>query len=220
MGALAPLVYSIMALLISVVLPSPILSTSGSTATLEPGSLSWYEIITAPRNLWMASHAVFAISMFGTIFIRSAFGTVLLFSFVGFSWAINSRIPYSLLGHELSRSYSYDMDNDGRKEEESYTTRQGLIHGIHNMAICLPQVIIMLAMGIVWLITGSDNESHSETAEIQTSLGIVWFLRLGGVFSLCAMYYTTKLRQWDYNHIGSTDRITSNYFLEDSSITT
>ncbi|EED19146.1 sucrose transport protein, putative [Talaromyces stipitatus ATCC 10500] len=205
MGALAPLVYSIVALLIAIVLPSQTLSTRDSTATLGRGPLSWYRIIITPRNLWIASHGVFTIAMLGTFFVRSALGTVLLFSLVGFTWAISSRIPYSLLGDELSRSYSRDNDDDGDEEEDSFTTRQGLIHGIHNIAICLPQIIIMLVMGLFWVITEKKTASHDETVEHQKFLGIVWFLRLGGLFSLGAMYYTTKLRQWDHNRVGGID---------------
>jgi solute carrier family 45 protein 1/2/4 len=41
--------------------------------------------------------------MLGTILVNSATGTVLLFSGVGISWAVTHRVPYSLLGDELSR---------------------------------------------------------------------------------------------------------------------
>lgn len=206
MGALAPLVYSIAALLIAMVLPSQTLSIRDSTATFGVPPVSHYRTITTPRNLWIASHGVFAISMLGTFFVRSALGTVILFSIVGFTWAVSARIPYSLLGDELSRSYARDVDDDDEgNEEDLFTAKQGLIHGIHNIAVCLPQIIIMLIMGLFWVIAEKKTTSPDGTTEHQKFLGIVWFLRLGGLFSLSAMYHTTKLRQWDHKRVGGIE---------------
>jgi hypothetical protein len=142
--------------------------------------------------------------MIGTVFVRSALGTVILFSLVGFTCAISSRIPYSLLGEELARSRAHDY-NDDDEAEDYYRTRQGLIHGIHNIAICLPQVIIMLIMGLFWVITEKETVSHNGSVENQKFPDVVWFLRLGGLFSVGAMYYTTKLHQRTQNRVGSIE---------------
>lgn len=56
-----------------------------------------------------------------------------------------------------------------------------------------------LIMGIIW---GRDVK-HAEEREFGPE--IVWFLRIGGIFSLVAMYYSTKIREpsiEDIEHIG------------------
>lgn len=114
--------------------------------------------------------------MLGTFFVTSATGTVLLFSIVGISWAVTSRMPFSLIGDELSQAPTY-------WNEEDLSNCQGLIYGLHNLAICLPQMIIMSVMGTVWLLTETKDDY----------VQVVWFLRCGGIFALVATYFTTRL---------------------------
>jgi solute carrier family 45, member 1/2/4 len=114
--------------------------------------------------------------MLGTFFVTSAAGTIVLFSIAGVSWAFNSRVPYSLLGDEIYREPTCENNQD-------LSSSQGLIYGIHNLAICLPQIMMISSMVIIW---GSTESTDS-------SFGLVWFLRLGGVSSLVAAYFTTLL---------------------------
>ncbi|KAH8899815.1 MFS general substrate transporter [Thozetella sp. PMI_491] len=164
MGALAPLVHSTISLSVAALWPSQSFSKVASATSLTA------------RNIWAASNFLFGIAMLGTFFITSALGTVLLFGSVGVGWAVTSRVPYSLLGDELSRPSS-------EWGEEDLSDRQGLIYGIHNLAICLPQIIMMSMMGIIWMSTGTKD----------SSLGVVWFLRLGGLFALIAVGFCTRL---------------------------
>lgn len=113
---------------------------------------------------------------------------VILFSIVGFSWAISSRVPYSILSNELR---SLRQTEDG---EQFLARRQGLVHGLHNVAICLPQIIIMLLMGVYFKITEKNGNSGSRTDDEQF-LEVAMFLRIGGLISLFATYYATKLAQ-------------------------
>ncbi|KAH6648861.1 major facilitator superfamily domain-containing protein [Truncatella angustata] len=169
MGALAPLVHSIISLIVAGLLPNR-LSTGVSSS--EINSAVWLN----SRNIWIASNCIFAISMLSTFFVTSAFGTVLLFSIVGVSWAVTSRVPYTLLAEELSRPSTH-------WNKEDLSDSKGLIYGIHNLAICLPQILVMCTMGMVWAVTETQDGS----------LGIVWFLRLGGVSTMLAAYFATKL---------------------------
>jgi magnesium-transporting ATPase (P-type) len=145
--------------------------------------LNWSQALT-PRNVWSISHGIFAISMFGTFWVQSAVGTIILFSIVGFSWAITCRIPYHLLHDELCRSPTYE---NGRSED--FEDSQGLIHGIHNFSICLAQIFVLLIINIVWTFTSTEDGDWF----------LVWFLRLGGVCALLAMYLTSRLR--DLQHV-------------------
>lgn len=202
MGSLAPLFYSVVALFIAMTLPC---QTSVTTVESNSSSGHWY--LLNPQNLWIVSHGLFAVSMLGTFIVESAMGTVLLFSIVGFSWAITSRVPYSLLGDELSRSRIYTDD----EEEDYLADRQGLIYGIHNFAVCVPQVIIMLVMVFFWIFTEEVHGNHGEgrDRDVEEFLGVVWFLRLGGLSALVAMYFAIKLRQCasDTHQIGYVDYV-------------
>ncbi|ETS83081.1 hypothetical protein PFICI_04957 [Pestalotiopsis fici W106-1] len=173
-GALAPLSYSAVSMLMAFIWTSR--SSRDGTAFKFSASLS-----ISDRDIWIASHCIFGWSMLGTFFITSALGTVLLFSAVGISWAVTSRVPYSLMGDELSRGSS-EWSED---EFDDVSDHHGLVYGLHNLAICLPQILIMALMGLVWLFTQTDDSTS----------GVVWFLRLGGLSAFAAAYFATKLAE-------------------------
>ncbi|KAF3022068.1 hypothetical protein E8E14_013375 [Neopestalotiopsis sp. 37M] len=168
-GALAPLSYSAVSLLMAFVWTSQY-SNDGSVLNFS-NTLS-----VTDRDIWIGSHCIFGWSMLSTFFVTSAFGTVLLFSAIGISWAVTARVPYSLLGHELSRGSTY-------LGVEDVSDHQGLIYGVHNLAICLPQILMMAFMGLVWLFTQTNDGT----------VGVVWFLRLGGLSAFAAAYFATRL---------------------------
>jgi hypothetical protein len=148
--------------------------------------MSWYGCISYPHNLWIASQGIFAISVLGATFVKSPLGVVILLSVVGFSWAISSRVPYSILSSELCSLHPME---DG---EHFLARRQGLVHGLHNVAICLPQIIIMLLMGVFFKVTEKNEDSGSRGSDEQFR-DVALFLRLGGLLALAATYYATKL---------------------------
>ncbi|KAJ9411594.1 hypothetical protein DTO045G8_501 [Paecilomyces variotii] len=45
------------------------------------------------------------LAMLGTLFVSFSIGTVVLFGFVGFSWAASAWIPYAFVGAEVSSGY-------------------------------------------------------------------------------------------------------------------
>ncbi|KAJ9268788.1 hypothetical protein DTO212C5_5206 [Paecilomyces variotii] len=45
------------------------------------------------------------LAMLGTFFVTSSIGTVVLFGFVGFSWAASTWIPYAFVGAEVPSGY-------------------------------------------------------------------------------------------------------------------
>lgn len=156
LGHVTPLVYSAVSFLVSLLLPRNYASNS----------------FISKRTLWAISHAIFSLAMLGTFAVHSALGTVILFSTIGISWAISCQMPYSLIGDELVRLH---------REETQLADSQGVIHGIHNMAICLPQIVAMLAMGVMW--TAFD------------SVAVAWVLRLSGLSALLAMGFTMRLER-------------------------
>ncbi|KAL8750570.1 MAG: hypothetical protein Q9184_006379 [Pyrenodesmia sp. 2 TL-2023] len=172
-------------------------ATSLFAAVLLPTLVSLRSSFTL-RPIWIATQTIFASSMLATLIFTSTMGTVVLFSLVGFSWAASNWIPFALLGTELSSCSSRRQLSDGSDDEEKYhnptafhadsenlSNNPGLVYGLHNFSICLPQILVTLGMGVISII--SDSDSGEETLEL------AWILRLGGIFSFVAVYLATKL---------------------------
>ncbi|KAI4170044.1 MAG: hypothetical protein LQ346_008903 [Caloplaca aetnensis] len=182
-GSFVLLAFSAMSLFAAILLPT--LVSASSSFTL--------------RRIWVATQALFASSMLATLIFTSTIGTILLFSLVGVSWAASNWIPFALLGTELSSSSSRrQLSDDGSDDEAKYhkptdihsdpeniLTHPGLVYGLHNLFICLPQILVTLGMGIVSVL--SDSGGGEDT------LKLAWILRLGGIFALVSMYLATKL---------------------------
>lgn len=190
-GLLALLVYTTVALVASIVLP--VLVTASRRVSM--------------RGLWILSQAVFGVSMLGTFLTASSLGTIALFGISGFSWAVSAWIPYALLGAEASssspRAQAYELAAsaeshadegkcyDGEDTGEGCLSNDvGLVYGIHNLAICLPQILVTLAMGVERMLAG-------QTAQDQTGpeTNLAWVFRFAGVFSLVAMYVARGIRE-------------------------
>ncbi|KAF2999122.1 hypothetical protein E8E14_003922 [Neopestalotiopsis sp. 37M] len=173
LGALTPLLYSTVSIFITFWWTS---QSSDDGASLRISD----DLALTDRDVWIGSNCIFGLSMLGTFFVTSSLGNVLLFSTVGISWAVSARTPYSLLGEELSRKMSPWNDDEA-------SDHQGFIYGLNNLAICLPQILIMVLMGLAWLLVPTSDKN--------TISGVVWFLRLGGLSAFAAAYFATKLNK-------------------------
>ncbi|KAI4603051.1 hypothetical protein KJ359_005841 [Pestalotiopsis sp. 9143b] len=172
LGALTPLLYSAVSIFVTFLWGSQSSDDGASFRISDDFALT-------DRDIWVGSHYIFGTAMVGTFFVSSPFGNVLLFSMVGISWAVTARVPYSLLGQELSRGSSRWSDDAAEASDH-----QGLVYGLHNLAICLPQILMMALMGVAWLFMPT-NDGIS---------GVVWFLRLGGLSAFAAAYAATRLK--------------------------
>lgn len=181
-GSFVLLTFSAMALFAAILLPT--LVSIHSSLTL--------------RRIWIVTQAAFASSMLATFMFTSTIGTLALFSLVGFSWAASNWIPFALLGTEVSTSSSRRQLSDGLDDEEKYhnpttiradsgnlSIHRGLVYGLHNFFICLPQILVTLGMGVISIMVDSDSGEEK--------LELAWILRLGGIFAVVAMYLATKL---------------------------
>ncbi|RMJ23185.1 Sucrose transporter [Aspergillus sp. HF37] len=189
-GVLALLVYTTVALVASIVLPVLVIASRH----------------VSMRRLWFLSQAVFGISMLGTFLTASSLGTIALFGISGFSWAVSAWIPYALLGAETSsspRSQAYELAAsteshadegkcyDGENRDEGCLSNNvGLVYGIHNLAICVPQILVTLAMAVERMLAGqkAQDQTGPET-------NLAWVFRFAGVFSLVAMYIARGIRE-------------------------
>lgn len=176
-----------------------------ASAVSIPALISIHSYLSI-RNFWTASQGLFGFSMLATFIIRSTIGTIWLFSIIGFSWAASVWIPFTLLGAEISARSSSNPGvvsamEDLLDEEKTYhvrnehgdiedlASRQGLVYGLHNFSICLPQMLITLGMGLHSMLSAAKGSGYAEQDD-----QIVWSLRLGGLFALVAMFLTTGIR--------------------------
>jgi solute carrier family 45 protein 1/2/4 len=114
--------------------------------------------------------------MFSTLFISSTGGAFIIFGFVGVSWAVANWIPCALLGARISESFA----------DDKLFFSAGTIFGLHNVAICVPQIVISLGTSIFWKLdkdTPTDPES------------IAWVLRIGGVAALAGAWFTKNVER-------------------------
>ena len=196
-------------------------SAAGSLTLLGFSTVAFFAAISLPflvstrqyltmRDLWAASQGIFGFAMLGTFFFTSITGTIILFSAVGFSWAASVWIPYALLGAEISShssqtqgpgSLSVKEDCLDQKEarrahtESSYdlnlSSQPGLIYGMHNVSICLPQMLVTVGMGIQSVVSAEHSNGYSGQ-----SLSLVWILRFGGCCALVATYLATGIENF------------------------
>ncbi|KIM96663.1 hypothetical protein OIDMADRAFT_131223 [Oidiodendron maius Zn] len=184
-GSLALLISSTVSLLTAIVLPR----LTSSLSTWAPGygkagdwrnwndiTISWLSM----RRLWAISSVLFAISMFSTLFVSSVVGIIIIFGIVGISWAVASWIPYTLLSLEISSSHSSTRTIGPFKRNAD---QAGIVLGLHNIAICIPQILISLGSSFLW-------KAHEATPLDASSTG--WILRIGGAAVLMASWLTMK----------------------------
>jgi solute carrier family 45 protein 1/2/4 len=134
-------------------------------------SLSWL----THRRIWIISHYVFAFSMFSTLLVSSTAGTIIISGCAGISWAVANWIPYAFLGAWLS---------ENRKGNGKGLAPAGAIFGLHNLAICMPQVIVSIGSNLLWRLDG-DTLTDPES--------IAWVLRIGGGAALAAAWFTRNI---------------------------
>jgi solute carrier family 45 protein 1/2/4 len=129
----------------------------------------------------MLSHILFAICMLLTIVVTSFTGIFVLVGLSGISWAITIWAPFAIIGAEIS---------DGLVENPllgRYERRQGIVMGLHNVAIASPQVVAAVGSTIIfWMLDGMDHGPQD------SSIG--WVLRLSALPALVAAVLTRRVR--------------------------
>lgn len=122
---------------------------------------------------WTASHLLFAIATFSTIFTTSKMGGIIVIGTLGLSWALTLWAPFAIIGIEIAKS-----SNGTENNLSPLTNDAGLILSLHNIAISAPQIIsALVCSGIFWLarLMGSTDATG-------------WTLRIGGVAALGAAW--------------------------------
>ncbi|CAG8013181.1 unnamed protein product [Penicillium salamii] len=166
------------------------------------------------RRVWLFSHLLFAICMFSTIFISSHQAGSAVVGMIGISWAVALWAPFALISTEVARidpsrqhrqtgetetermvaedrDGHNDHDNDveiGPKDSHggADVAQAGIILGLHNMAISLPQILSSLVCSAIFK---ASQKPRGEPWD--DSVG--WVLRFGGCAALVAAWLTRRV---------------------------
>ncbi|KAK7207490.1 major facilitator superfamily domain-containing protein [Myxozyma melibiosi] len=189
----ALLLYSIMSLTANLVLPlivAPSYSDPNDAAAKTATSASsrlrikW---LTLPRS-WMLSHLVFAAAMFSTFFIHTGAQASVMITLLGIPWAHALWAPFALIAEDVARvkaklrhpSMIYKYEHEA-----------GIIMGVHNVFVSLPQVLSSLGSSILFKLLAKPGRGDAGDNSI------VWIFRLSGFGALVAAYLSTKIKTPD-----------------------
>lgn len=173
--------------------------------TLPPLRIFNRTVTFTVNGLWIFGHAVFLIGTFSTFFITKATQGIVFITILGIPWAIALWAPFVIISEESSRIKSKKQlkssipSTEGRRQNfEDYVHESGIILGVHNMFVALPQFVSSLLASILFKIF---DDSSKEGEESSDSIG--WVYRFGGLATVVALYYSFQLK--DRRHLDSID---------------
>lgn len=205
-GSRAFLIYSLVSVVSSFVLPC--LSRSASQAEGPPGFLertlvslglvkrreqrssgSFLQRLPTPPQMFTLSLVMFGFLMLASILSRSVLGATVVIALCGIPWAVAMWVPYALIGEFVqsqnsSRDYQPlegSLEEDGDLNELARAPLEaGMILGIHNISIVIPQLLTSLVASLVFQLIGTD-----------ASVG--WLFPMGGVLAFFAAVLSVRL---------------------------
>ncbi|ORX57810.1 MFS general substrate transporter [Piromyces finnis] len=181
-GSFALLIYSIISLVASFILPTVKAFYDKMAANKNIDPQSFY------RKVWIFSEIFLAFVFFSTITVSKIWQAIFIISLCGISWAVSMWVPFALIGEYLE-IYNNNQDSKNDDEEESNENKlsSGIILGIHNMYVVLPQFVVTFLSSIFF--------SLIKFMEIQEdnfdSFG--WVLRFGGIGAIISTFLVPKI---------------------------
>lgn len=168
------------------------------------------------RRAWLGSLVLFAGAMFCTPFIRSVEAATVLIGVAGITWAMALWAPWAIISAEISRrdaldrackleashvplrtgqaatagesSSSPDSGSAGDQQESPEDADQaGVILGIHNMAIALPQIVATVGSSIIFKIWQKPRGTPGDHS-------IATVMALGGVCVLASVVFAARIK--------------------------
>jgi len=177
-GSFASLIFAVIALFLNVILPFVVSGISPTEISGGPQATNVWGRKPTMLQAWTASHLLFAIATFSTVFIGSRIGGIIIIGSLGLSWALTLWAPYAIIGIEISMTSSDTENNFELAKNDA-----GLILSLHNIAISAPQILSAICCsGIFWLanIMGSTDATG-------------WTFRFGGLAALAAAWLSRGL---------------------------
>ncbi|KAK9449354.1 major facilitator superfamily domain-containing protein [Limtongia smithiae] len=196
----ALLLYSLMSFVANLILPiiitptylHPELQQEQAQAAAQKWQIKW---LTLPRS-WMASHVLFVAAMISTFFIRTGAQASVMIMILGIPWAHALWAPFALIAEDIARvklllpQSSLSPLATARKAVK-YEHEAGIIMGVHNVFVSLPQVLSSLASSVLFKFLSKPGRGE------ENDNSIVWIFRLSGLGALVAAYLSTKIKNPD-----------------------
>jgi len=131
-------------------------------------------------QIWLASHLYSAFVLFFAGMVGSQTGVILLISSLGLSWAVTLWVPFCLIGLLMSRKREHHLDSGTNGDHQ--LTQMGVVVGLHNAAISVPQILSALICSAVFMASTTANQG---TLMVLLSGGC-WMLV--AAFALCIFF--------------------------------
>ncbi|PSN64611.1 putative sucrose transport protein [Corynespora cassiicola Philippines] len=170
-GAMANLMFAIVALATNIVLPR--LSTSAKSMTSRTKNHDWEtcHIFSQLPFIWGFGQLVYVICVLSMVMVSSSTTGTFMVAIAGLSWGITQWVPFAIIGEEAARH----QINDGSIQREDggvwSVVQGGRIMGMHNAAISIPQIIAALfSSAIFWIAQKLGREN-----------AIVWVIGWSGL---------------------------------------
>ena len=221
-GSLGLLIYSLANMATTIIAPVLIDHSThilSSIFKLRPTSFLVKQFGTSFSGLrasWMFSELLFGLCMFSTFFVSSVNGTIILVGVVGVSAALSQQVvPFTLISIILSHSRQVtdpeSGDSSDTETNRQYESRPGIVIGLHNVAIAVPQLLASLASSLIFhMNNGGSQGSDADDGNIAVgyATGTAWVMRTGGVAALLAAYMATRIdvEAGEENHVRFGDQ--------------
>lgn len=202
-GSTALLCHAIVSLAANFLLPY--LLTVRLPAVASPAVRVLQQCLTTVNGLWITGHVVFLMAMISTFFISTCNQAMVFITFLGIPWAIALWAPFVIISEEASRIKTKKMSKAAtltyeqriqtqevqqtpKQRFETFEHESGIILGVHNMFVALPQMVSSLMAALLFKIFDAGNREDSAAY----SLG--WVYRFGGLATGIALYLSFKLK--------------------------
>ncbi|KAF5093719.1 hypothetical protein D0Z00_003900 [Geotrichum galactomycetum] len=211
-GSTALLFHAIVSLVANFLLPY--LLTVRLPAVASPALRVLRQYLTTVNGLWVTGHIVFLIAMTSTFFISTSSQATAFITILGIPWAIALWAPFVIISEEVSRiknkkvrkaaTLTYEqgvqtqfVQQSPKQRFETFEHESGIILGVHNMFVALPQMVSSLMAAVLFKIFDASNREDSAAY----SLG--WVYRFGGLATAIALYLSLQLK--DRRELDSID---------------
>lgn len=151
-------------------------------------------------EIWAGSFWLLGISLMCTYFVTSDVGAVAIPTVIGICWGLTQWIPFALIGEYVSRIpreyevVSIENLEDLREEEygplpsDAPKLDAGIVLGIHNIYIVIPQFISTFACSIIFKL--AEFEANGSPVD---EYGLV--LRVGGISAIFAGFLCLRVKE-------------------------
>lgn len=160
------------------------------------------------NKLWIIGHVVFVFATISTFWIKTSHQAMIFVGVLGIPWAIALWAPFVIISEEVARikqkktsllggisneTEDYQEQAPIRRNFETYEHEAGIILGVHNVFVALPQVVSSLMASLLFKILDSHGQVEGQP-ETESADGLGWVFRFGGLATLVAVYLSCKLK--------------------------